>query len=98
MRRAPIVLSATVLGFGGALAFKPHKPELRTAVASAATPVPTASATASGSGSAKKSSSKATKTADGDAIPTQYGNAQVRVTLKGGKITNVEALQLQSNE
>ena len=30
--------------------------------------------------------------------PTQYGNAQVRVTVSGGKITKIEALQLQGND
>jgi uncharacterized protein with FMN-binding domain len=101
MRRAPIVLSATVVGFGGALAFKPHKPELSTAIAAAGTPAPqpSTSATATPTATATASSSKSGKqTADGDAIPTQYGNAQVRVTITDGKITDVQPLQLQSNE
>jgi uncharacterized protein with FMN-binding domain len=34
-------------------------------------------------------------TATGDAISTQYGSAQVRVTVSKGKITKIEALQLQ---
>jgi uncharacterized protein with FMN-binding domain len=37
-------------------------------------------------------------TATGDAIDTQYGSAQVRVTVKNGKIVTIEALQLQSND
>jgi uncharacterized protein with FMN-binding domain len=31
-------------------------------------------------------------------VDTRYGSAQVRVTVKNGKITNVEALQLQGND
>ena len=38
------------------------------------------------------------RTATGDAVDTQYGAAQVRVTVKGGKITKIEALQLQGND
>jgi uncharacterized protein with FMN-binding domain len=37
-------------------------------------------------------------TATGDAVDTQYGPAQVRVTVKNGKIVKLEALQLQGNE
>ena len=91
MRRAPIILSATVVGFAAALGFKPHQPTLATTptTAVAATGTPTATAT---------KSTSASKTATGDAVPTQYGNAQVRVTISGGKITKIEALQLQGND
>jgi hypothetical protein len=34
----------------------------------------------------------------GDAIATRYGNAQVRVTIRGGRITSIEAVQLQGND
>jgi uncharacterized protein with FMN-binding domain len=37
-------------------------------------------------------------TATGDAVPTQYGNAQVRVTVKNGRIVTIQALQLQGND
>src|SRR3954469_18442784 len=85
MRRAPIVLSATVVGFAAALGIKPHKPTTTsTAVAATAT--------------ATSTSSSKTKTATGDAVDTQYGAAQVRVTVSNGKITKIEALQLQGND
>jgi uncharacterized protein with FMN-binding domain len=91
MRRAPIVLTATAAGLAAVLSFKAHEPALPTASASTAasppTPAPSPSSTSAG-----------TKVATGDAIPTRYGNAQVRVTVSGGKITKVEALQLQGDD
>jgi uncharacterized protein with FMN-binding domain len=90
MQRAPIILSATVFGTVGVLAFHPHSPAVRTATASTAPPAATATA-AAGSGTKKT----ATTTATGDAVSTQYGNAQVKVTVENGKITAIEALQLQ---
>jgi uncharacterized protein with FMN-binding domain len=82
MRRSPLVLTGTVLGTAGILAFHAHAPAVQTA-------------TASGT---KKSSTSVAHTATGDAIPTQYGDAQVRVTVRDGKITDIAALQLQGNE
>ena len=91
MRRSPIVLTATVAGTAGVLAFHPHSPAVQTATASAAA-TPTATATAT------STSKQASGTATGDSIATQYGNAQVRVTVKGGKIVKVEALALQGDD
>jgi uncharacterized protein with FMN-binding domain len=82
MRRSPIVLAATVAGTAGVLAFHPHSPATPTATASS-TP------TATGAGS---------ETATGDAIDTQYGPAQVRATVRDGKIVKIEALRLQGND
>lgn len=115
MRRAPIVLSATVAGMAGVLAFQPHEPTIATASSSAspstdstatdsstssdsATSSSTGSGTDSSAESSSSTSSTAAKTYTGDAIATQYGNAQVKVTIAGGKITEVEALQLQGND
>jgi uncharacterized protein with FMN-binding domain len=113
MRRAPIVLTGTVAGLAAVLSFKAREPSLP-AVAVASAPVgggvASSGGSASGGGSAAsshaKSSSTATtktatavaKTATGDAIATRYGNVQVRVTVRGGKITNVEALALTGND
>jgi uncharacterized protein with FMN-binding domain len=91
MRRSPIVLAATVVGTAGVMAFHPHTPAVQPAAATTTTttttPAKTATSTASGA-----------RTATGAAVDTQYGAAQVRVTVKGGKITDIEALQLQSND
>ena len=88
MRRSPIVLAATIAGTAGVMAFHPHTPAVQPAAATTtATPSKTATSTASGA-----------RTATGVAVDTQYGAAQVRVTVKGGKITDIAALQLQGND
>jgi uncharacterized protein with FMN-binding domain len=88
MRRSPIVLAATVVGTAGVMAFHPHTPAVQPAAATTPTTATTApTKTASGA-----------RTATGTAVDTQYGAAQVRVTVKGGKITDIEALQLQGND
>jgi uncharacterized protein with FMN-binding domain len=94
LRRSPIVLTATVAGTAGVLAFHPHSPAVQTATASSSA-APAATATATATTTAAKASSA---TATGASIATQYGNAQVRVTVKGGKIVKVEALALQGND
>ena len=91
MRRSPIVLAATVVGTAGVMAFHPHTPAVQSATATTGTAPTTATATPA------KTSSGA-RTATGNAVDTQYGTAQVRVTVKGGKITDIEALQLQGND
>jgi uncharacterized protein with FMN-binding domain len=90
MRRAPIVLTATAAGLAAVLSFKAREPALPVARASTGSS-PAAAPTTS-------STTSRAKVATGDAIPTRYGNAQVRVTVSGGKITKVEALQLQGND
>jgi uncharacterized protein with FMN-binding domain len=89
MRRAPIVLTGTAAGLAAVLSFKPHQPSLSAAAAPSATPAVTATTTPT---------TTSTRTATGEVEPTQYGNAQVRVTVSGGKITKIEALQLQGND
>src|SRR4051794_9373480 len=100
MQRSPIVIAATIAGTAGVLAFHPHAAtQTATASTPSATPTATATATATASGSSgSSSSSRASGTATGDAVDTQYGSAQVRVTVRNGKITNIEALQLQGND
>jgi len=89
MRRAPVVLAATAAGLAATLGFHPHS---RTP-----TPVTTASASTSSSSSAS-SSSTGSGAVTGDAVSTQYGDVQLKVTVSGGKITSVEAVELPSNE
>lgn len=88
MRRSPIVLAATVVGTAGVMAFHPHTPAVQPAAATTPTTATTTpTKTASGA-----------RTATGTAVDTQYGAAQVRVTVKGGRITDIQALQLQGND
>src|SRR3954464_13940269 len=86
MRRAPIVLTATVAGVAAALGFSPHSK------------APTASAVSTASPSSSSSSSTSSKVVTGDAIANQYGNVQLRVTISAGRITKVEAVQLPLND
>jgi uncharacterized protein with FMN-binding domain len=105
LRRAPLVIAATVAGMAAVLSFKPHEPSLPSATA-ATPPEPSGSgsassttpSTTSSSGARSGSSSRITKTVTGNAIATRYGNAQVKVTIKDGRITAIQALQLQANE
>ena len=93
MKRAPIVLTATAAGVAGTLGFTPHSrsPTIASAGTSTSTPAPSPSPGSS------SSSSSSSKTVTGDAS-TQYGPIQLKVTMSGGKITNVEAVQLPSGD
>jgi uncharacterized protein with FMN-binding domain len=93
MRRSPLVLTATIAGTAGVLAFHAHASTAPT-VALAPTPTSSSSTTTKRSGS----STTVSGTATGDAVGTQYGDAQVRVTVKDGKIVTIDALQLQGND
>jgi uncharacterized protein with FMN-binding domain len=86
MKRAPIVLAATVAGVAATLGFKPHSSQ-----APAAVTTPSASTSSS-------SSSSGGRTVTGDVVSTQYGNVQLKVTISGGKITDVQAVQLPSGD
>lgn len=111
MKRSPIVLSATVAGLAATLAFNPHKPATATATQSASTTsasTPSQSASASGTttsgssgspgASSSSSTSSAPKSATSDAIDTQYGPIQLKVTVANGKIKSIEALEAPSND
>ena len=84
MRRAPIVLAATVAGTAGVLAFHPHTPAVPTAAPSAHH----ADAPTHRASGPRRDRERRVRTATGDAVDTQYGAAQVRVTVKDGKITD----------
>jgi uncharacterized protein with FMN-binding domain len=94
MNRAPIVLSATALGLGATLGFHAHQPttsQASTATATTATP-------SAGSASSPGSSSSTATSVTSDVVDTQYGPVQLKVTISGGKITDITALQLPSND
>jgi uncharacterized protein with FMN-binding domain len=95
MKRAPIVLAATVLGTGAVLGFHARPATVQTATAASTA---TTSTTSTTSATTKTSSSGSSGTALGDAENTRYGIAQVRVTVSNGKITKIEAVQLQNGD
>jgi uncharacterized protein with FMN-binding domain len=99
MRRAPIVISATVAGVAGVLSFQTHPQKL--------TPVPSTPAATSQSASTagtrstaktKTKSSTAAATATGAVAQNRFGNVQVKVTVAGGKIKQVTAVQLPQSD
>jgi uncharacterized protein with FMN-binding domain len=97
IHRAPIVLSATALGLAATLGFNAHRTETTTAP-TAAVSSPATSSSSGSSSSGASSSTAAAKTATGDAVSTPYGDVQLKVTVSGGRITAVEAVQLPAND
>jgi uncharacterized protein with FMN-binding domain len=81
MRRAPLVLAATVAGVAGVLQFHPSG----TPAGSPGKPA-TAPSTVSG------------KRIDGDVVATQYGDVQVQITVKAGKLVDVSAPTLPQGD
>lgn len=103
-RRVVPVLAAT----GGALALLANfhtSPETSTAtIAASAGPTVTTTPSTQPANAPVPSSTTTTTTApagnrtvDGPVVPNDYGDVQVRITLNGGKIVDVEALQLPND-
>jgi uncharacterized protein with FMN-binding domain len=88
--RAPFVIAATAAGVAGVLSFK-----TRPAQTALPQPATTATAPAAPTTSAPTTTAAApsSRTATGAAQPNQYGVVQVRVSVSGGRITQVTALQ-----
>jgi len=56
------------------------------------------SGSSSSGSSGSSASTSAAKTYSGDAIMTRYGNVQVQITVKNGKISAVDVLQVPMND
>jgi uncharacterized protein with FMN-binding domain len=123
MRRAPIVITATVLGTAGVLLFKPlaassiestgsasgstgsssSSSETAGASSSSSTPAPStssgsSSSSTSSSGSSSSSAKTVSATVTGAVETDRFGNTQVKVTLKDGKITEITTLQYNDGD
>lgn len=85
MRRAPIVLTATVVGVAAVLAFNPQ-PATRGSVAEPPLPNLTAPGT------------KGQGIYLGTSVPNQYGTVQVQVAMTAGKIVDVRAVRLPGGD
>lgn len=104
MRRSTTAIAATVAGLGLVTQFHSSRGGATALSTTSAAP----STTSTGSRAAVSATSPApttttapsstttgsTRTIDGPAISTRYGTVQVRVTISGGHITDVSALQL----
>jgi uncharacterized protein with FMN-binding domain len=85
VRRSPIVITATIVATTAVLMFRPRESVLAVDSSNAASQ---AVVTQSGD----------TAVATGGPITSQFGTTQVKVTITGGKITEVEAIKINSNE
>ena len=94
MKRAPAVLAATVAGVAATLGFQTRSQTPATTPAAVVTTSPSTSSSSSSGASASSQS----KTVTGDAVSTRYGPVQVKVTISGGKIADVQAVQLPSSD
>jgi uncharacterized protein with FMN-binding domain len=97
MRRAPIVITATLVGLLGVLEFHPKSSgmslgSIPAAGAAATAPGSTASAAPPRSGTTSSPAAtqpSATRTAVGPAVNYNYGVLSVSVTVSGSKVTKV---------
>ena len=106
MRRVILAICATAAALVLLLSFKTHTQSgLGTSPAAAlGTPTPGTGDTAASAGAASPSTSTSTatgsgtaKTVTGAAWPTIYGPVQVRITVAGGRITAVTAVEYPAN-
>lgn len=89
MRRAPAILLVTAALTAGLVSFHPERPALPPATQ---TQGRAASQTTASSGTGTSASGD--RTVSGQVASTEYGPVQVEITLNGGKIDGVTALQL----
>jgi uncharacterized protein with FMN-binding domain len=99
VRRAIPVLVATAGSLALLAGFHTTPGSSGVTIASGPTPTGPPSTTAGTTTSAPGGTpaTAATRTVDGPDVNTDYGDVQVRVTLQGTKITDVEALRLPSD-
>ncbi|MEU9313493.1 FMN-binding protein [Streptomyces sp. NPDC048256] len=100
LRRIVLASAATVSGMVLLLSLKPHTTP--SVAGSASSPAPSSSSSASsgtagpdgttGSDGSSGSAATGTQSLTGDSVQTRWGPVQVRVTLKGGKLTDVTAV------
>jgi uncharacterized protein with FMN-binding domain len=97
LRRAPIVLGATIAGVATVLSYHPHVTSAGHAVqrAGIVTPAPTRSAQKQ---PATTTAAKKTVTVVGADAPNQYGDVQVRVKVSGKKIVAVDPVALPGGD
>jgi uncharacterized protein with FMN-binding domain len=87
MRRAPLVIAATVAGTAAVLGYHPQ-----------ARSVPSTTAQAPATTAPAPAGSTAARQVTGSDVANQYGDVQVRVTVQGKRITGVTALRLPGND
>ena len=105
MKRTPIVLLGTVAGVAGVLMLNPEGSSFtaQSNTDTGTTTDTTGTATATGTTTNTTATTPAAATgvngtATGDAVYVNYGNVQLKVTVKNNKITKIVALQLPDQD
>ena len=98
MRRALLAVSGTVVGLVMLLSFKTHPAALTTPPAAVGTPTPDAAGGVSPSPTTSTPGSGGSKTVTGEAAQTRYGPVQVQITVSGGTVTSVTAVDYPQND
>jgi hypothetical protein len=100
MRRALLAVSGTVVGLVLLLSFKTHPAAVTSPPAALGTPAPgTAGGASPGpSSTAGSGGSGGSKTVTGHAAQTRYGPVQVQITVSGGTVTSVTAVDYPRND
>ncbi|SHM86114.1 FMN-binding protein [Actinacidiphila paucisporea] len=93
LRRVLLSILVTVTGVLLLLSLKPHATGGAGSAAAPPAPQPSAPSAAPSAG-AGSTGATGTRTVDGDTVQTRYGPVQLRITLQGGKITAVSAVQV----
>jgi uncharacterized protein with FMN-binding domain len=97
MKRVIASLFGTVAGLVMLLSFKTHSQSTSTVAAAVTTTgdsgASSASSTSKSSASSTRVASTGTKTYTGDAVDTQWGPVQVRITVSNGKVTSASAVE-----
>jgi uncharacterized protein with FMN-binding domain len=88
------VIGATLVGLAAVLGFHPRQPADGLTATSPLGATTTQSQAAGGGSGA----SGGTQTYAGAVETTQYGNVQVSITVKGGQVTEVSAVQLPQSD
>jgi uncharacterized protein with FMN-binding domain len=98
MKRAPIVLSATVAGLAVTLGFHAHAPAAPPPTTTAQASAPSSSGSSGSGATPPAAASSSTETVTSDVASNQYGNVQLKVTVSNGKVAKIEALQVPQND
>jgi uncharacterized protein with FMN-binding domain len=92
MRRAPLVVTGTMLGLAGVIAYHPG-PSTRAfaskAASSGASKTTATSTTATSTTQASSAKTSQSAAATGEDVSYQYGDIQLKATVSGGKVTEV---------
>jgi uncharacterized protein with FMN-binding domain len=96
MKRTPIVITATIAGLAGVLAFHTTPSRLSLGTPLGATPTPTGPSGHQPNQSASTPPG-GTRTVDGPVVGYSYGNLSVSVTVSGSKITRVGIASLDDD-